>query len=120
MYIGSSLLKILYLSLINFSKFFFILKVALSAAAAFKSVVEEAAYLGCDLNQDTNMLREIKKRMAKCEALLQKMHIWDFRLLKSVHLIVDRFSFLENTILHHYKNLLFSLPNSLLDSFLED
>ena len=37
------MLKILYLSLINFSKFFFILDVALSAAAAFKSVVEEAA-----------------------------------------------------------------------------
>ena len=33
------MLKILYLSLINFSKFFFILDVALSAAAAFKSVV---------------------------------------------------------------------------------
>ena len=38
--------------------------------------LEEVTYLGCNLNQDTDMTRELKKRIGKCEAILQKMHVF--------------------------------------------
>lgn len=34
--------------------------------------VEEAKYLGCSLNADTDMNREISKRLQKCNTVLQK------------------------------------------------
>jgi len=39
-------------------------------------VVREATYLGCDLNQETDMAKEVRKRIGKCNAVLQRMHIF--------------------------------------------
>ena len=39
-------------------------------------VVREATYLGCDLNQETDMVKEVRKRIGKCNAVLQRMHIF--------------------------------------------
>jgi hypothetical protein len=36
----------------------------------------EATYLGCDLNQNTDMSEEISKRIAKCNAILNRMHLF--------------------------------------------
>ena len=38
--------------------------------------VEEATYLGCDLNKETDMAQEINKRIVKCNTILNKMHIF--------------------------------------------
>ena len=38
--------------------------------------VQEAKYLGCDLNERANIRKELNKRMGKCRTVLQKLHVF--------------------------------------------